>query len=188
MTYDILHYMLNTIAVKVLLVTSSFLIGFVLRSFLVPNQVAYSNDFEIERIQQGDKIQDMMLVKKVPYKSEFTDKLPVSSNITMHFKGQVQITGNYSFSGPMGSETLEDLEGLIDVCMSEIDEQSLNKLPRPTVKSNDTWFCFDNRGYAIEKLGPVGNKGRTTVLIDNYTINRFPSEVGDTATLLQIQK
>ena len=166
-----------------------FLMGFVLRSVLAGKQLdkraSYSNDFEIEQIQQGDKVRDMVLVKKSPYDSEITDKIPVSSNLTMQFKGQVQITGNHFFSGSMGAETIEDLD---EVCMSELDEQSLNRLPRPNGKSNDTWFCFDNSDYAFKQFGPIGSKGRATVVIDNYTINIFPSEVHDAASLIRVEK
>ena len=174
---------------SLLFLALGFLIGYIFRSVLAVKQLnkqaSYSNDFEIEQIQQRDKVRDMVLVKKAPYDSENTDKIPVSSNITMHFKGQVQITGNYFFSGPMGAETVEDLDA---VCMSELDEQSLNRLPRPTSKSNDTWFCFDNSDYAFEQFGPIGSKGRATIVIDNYTINIFPSEVHDAASLIRVEK
>lgn len=172
-----------------------FLIGFVLRSVLATNQLnkpaAYSNDFVIEQIQSGHKVRDMVLVKKVPYSSELEGKIPVSSNVTMQFKGEVQITGSYFFSAPMGvvgeggKVKSKDYKW---VCISGLDEQSLNKLPHPVEKTNGTVFCFDNNDYAFEQFSPVGSKGRATVVIDNYTINIYPSEVHDTATLVRVAK
>ena len=189
-----------------LFLTLGFLMGFVLRSVLAGKQLdkraSYSNEFEIEQIQQGDEVRNMVLVKKVPYQSEVTVfpyksgvrdtvELPVSSNIIMQFKGQVQITGNYFFDAPMGAvgpEGAVKIEDFNKVCMAELDEQSLNKIPRPISKDNDTWFCFDNSDYAFEQFGPVGSQGRASVVIDNYTINIFPSEVHDTATLIKVEK
>lgn len=185
--------LINAVGLKttILFLVIGFLIGFILRSFFVLNQAPYSNDFEIERIQQGDRIRDMILIKKVPYDSEVLDKFPLPRNVILQFKGEVQLTGDYFFDAPMGAVGLGGSvkpEDYNKICMSKLGEQSLNKLPRPTGKGNDTWFCFDNNDYAFKQFGPVGNKGRATVVIDNYTINKFPGEVGDTATLVRVEK
>ena len=79
-------------------------------------------------------------------------------------------------------------EHLVDYSFTSEMEESLDKIPKPKTKINDLWFCFTNTKYTLEQLGLIGSKGKATVVIDNYTINIYPSEVTDTAELLWVAR
>jgi len=48
------------------------------------------------------------------------------------------------------------------------------------------WFCFDNSETIKDRFAPVGSEGTATVTIDNYTIQSYPIETYNTATLISV--
>ncbi|KKQ43164.1 MAG: hypothetical protein US60_C0006G0008 [Microgenomates group bacterium GW2011_GWC1_37_8] len=147
------------------------------------NSQKEDNIFDISTVKVEDEVAGMKVTEIGPFLDD-TD-IPLSENAKISFGGKAVVTGSYFFSGPMSAQSSEELD---TVCMSDFTKESLEKIPKPASNNNSSWFCFTNKEFAFNQLGPVGSKGIATVLIDNYTINIYPSEVTNTAELLWVEK
>ena len=141
-----------------------------------------TNEFDLNKIKIGDKIVGMTVRSILPY-DESAKSLPLASNVKIQFKGQVTITGIYYYECPgFEGKCSEDKERL---CFKDLDEVSQKKMPILKNGRNPIWFCFANVNEAKNLLTP--NTGNKSVLIDNYTLNVYPSEVIDTADLIKVE-
>ena len=93
------------------------------------------------------------------------------------FKGQAAVTGNYK-------NNVDD-EFLADSISFRVDDGSSNLLPRLSHDTRFTWFTFSNQDLAKETFSPPGSEGVATVVIDNYVIYYAPTEVWNTAELIE---
>ena len=140
------------------------------------------NEFDLNEIKIGDKVIGMTVQSIAPY-DESVKSLPLASNVKIQFKGQVTITGIYYYECPgFEGKCSEDKERL---CFKDLDEVSQKKMPILKNGRNPIWFCFANANEAKKLLTP--NTGKKSVLIDNYTLNVYPSEVIDTADLIKVE-
>jgi hypothetical protein len=150
------------------------------------NKIPTSNKFKLEDVKVSDKIGDMTIVSVDPF-SKFMDpnsNSPVSSdNVIIKYAGQIQVNGNYTYYKE-GEGILADI-----VCMDNLDQASLAKFPIMEVSPGNertTWFCFSNDAEAKKQFGPVGRRGKATVVIDEYTNVHYPTEAWDTAKLVKV--
>ena len=128
-----------------------------------------SNLFELDKIRAGDEIAGMTV--------RVVDGAPYGR---IYFSGEAEITGSYDYYG----EDQAFFGGL--VCMRELNEQSLAKLPKNIGDARNIWFCFSNQDLAKTELGPIGSSGLATVTIDNYVVDNRESEVWNVARLINV--
>jgi hypothetical protein len=131
-----------------------------------------SNVFDPETAQVGDQVAGMTIVYNDVYIEHPGGSEP---NRSVIFSGEVELTGTVEHIGP----------GILGerICFKDFDEESLAKLPRIIDETRSTHFCFDNREESLELWPEVGLE-TATLTIDNYTINSYPGEVVNTATLI----
>lgn len=143
-----------------------------------PTPQQSNNKFDINKITFGDRISGVSVKSVGPYRTDST--LPLAKNAKVSFDGEITITGSYYYLGPnrITSDTI--------ICVEKLNQESLTKIPILQSDNRFPWFCFDNVDLASKLLGPVGSSGTITVVIDNYSINYYPSEVGNTAKLVRL--
>jgi len=128
-------------------------------------------------LKVGDKMYDMVITAITPIKGS---GVPSQDNSMIKFVGETEVTGtyhNYSLDeGMLGGK----------VCIDNLDFQSVNKMPKVPGDTRTTWFCFDNDDFAKTDFAPTGSSGRAKILIDQYTVNSFPSSVWNTAKLVKV--
>ncbi len=145
-----------------------------------------SNIFDLDTAKEGDKVAGMVLVSIQSYSSKYNpqNSQPLSINdVTAEFSGRVTVTGSYDYTAEGEPSMMGEF-----IRFDITDSDFLAKLPQ--IKDDDmpVWFGFTNMSFAKEALG-LGNKGTTgtaTIIIDNYTINRYPSEVFNSAALIEV--
>lgn len=131
-------------------------------------------------VSVGDILGAMTVVSVAPFNTGQYSSDPKMmqlgpQNIRVNLKGPIEVTGAYS--------TVHSGIGFDGYCMSVSDAASLSRLPvlPAGVRS---YFCFRNGETAQQKLG---KQSRTvTVMIDNYQLNSYPSEVVDWADLISV--
>jgi hypothetical protein len=131
-------------------------------------------------VSVGDILGAMTVVNVAPFNTGQYSSDPKMmqlgpQNIQANLKGPIEVTGAYS--------AVHSGIGFDGYCMSVSDVASLSRLP---VLSSGvrSYFCFRNGATAQQKLG---EKSRTiTVIIDNYQLNSYPSEVVDWADLVSV--
>ena len=135
-----------------------------------------SNEFDFEKVKVGDTIAGMTIKSINPLFDQ--DKLS-PQNYVVEFTGKTTVTGKYSSSD---SELLA-----AKVCMTNLNQESQNRLPKVKDTDREIWFCFiDNNNFALTKLGPVNSSGTATVTIDNYTLRYGPTFIFDKAKLVDV--
>jgi hypothetical protein len=132
------------------------------------------NEFDLLTAQVGDEVMGMEIVElETPGNGQY-----YPSEIT--FKGQAEVTGDYTYH----EESDAFLAG--SVCLRNLTQESLEKLPTIMGTSADNiWFCFKNEEAQAE-FGPQGSTGTATVVIDDYYIPLIESEVWKMATLVEV--
>jgi hypothetical protein len=137
--------------------------------------------FDAEKAKIGDKVGTLEIVKISGNKSAQA----TSDSAIVEFKGKLSITGEILYTQPGGQM------GEI-VCMNNFDAESQAKLPKLSSQSYvELSFCFDDTKEAKKRLvtdQSNRSQGIKTVMIDNYKLLWFPSEVYNTATLLSVVK
>ena len=130
--------------------------------------------FDISEASVGGKIGSMRIAKLSGMKSDSATE----NSAIVNFKGQVEVTGviQYQDGGFMAEA----------VCLGDLDQASLSKMPKMASDTRTVWFCFNDLEEA-KKLG-LHKKSNTTVVIDNYTIVYYPSSVYNTADLVSVIK
>jgi len=137
------------------------------------DKVIIDNRADINNIKVGDKIASMTVVSIMPYKS-YNPLL--EGNYKIKFNGKIEITGHYIYYGE--GDMLEN-----KICFDNLDNASKIKMPQLKGDDREIWFCFNNENFAKDAFQPKGSSGKATILIDNYTINMYGSEVWNTADL-----
>jgi hypothetical protein len=140
------------------------------------------NIFTLTDIKIGDKIAGMTVQSITPY-DEGVKTLPLESNAKVRFTGQTNVAGTYYYECPGFEGKCNKNEQRL--CLKDLDEASQKKMPRIKNGRDPIWFCFSNADEAKKLLAP--NTGKESVLIDNYILNVYPSEVIDTADLIKVE-
>src|SRR5690606_10463344 len=142
-----------------------------------PPAGAEPNRFDVEQAQVGDQVVGMRIEALSAYGEPSQPPDARFPSITVRFSGQVTLTGRFEHFPP------ED-EFFPQVVCFFPDEDSARRLPVVETDQRTVWFCFDNVEEARQVFGGPGT-GTATVTIDSYTINSYPSEVVNTAILLE---
>lgn len=75
------------------------------------------------------------------------------------------------------------------ICMTNLDNESLAKMPKMITDTRAIWFCFTDLEKAKTMLDVTRKETQpATVSIDNYKIVYYPSEVVNTADVLSVEK
>lgn len=98
-------------------------------------------------------------------------------NAVVRFSGRKQISGRFTYYPPQ-----EEFVGG-SICML-IGDGVAAGLPHMAEDTRFTWFCFTNLDDAVAVFKEP-SAGTATVVIDAYTIVNYPSEVWNTATLVE---
>lgn len=154
------------------------------------------NVFRFSDVQPGDKVAELTVTSVGPVDESSGARDPLDSdapipNASVRFSGQVVVTGYYTAVSEARQRELADEAGYYNpshrVCMREIDKDSAARLPQMAGDSRSLSFCFRNIDEAAAALGE-DTEGKATVVIDDYTINVFPSEVTNYARLVEVQE
>lgn len=129
--------------------------------------------FEATELNPGDKVGTMEAVKVEKVNQ---DKNLGNNNMSATFTGKVTVAGTYV-----------QRTGLVKgACMEDLDNYSEQKLPRVKTDERNVWFCFSNENEAKRKLEGKEEEN-VTVTIDDYTYKHHPSEVKNTARLIEVE-
>lgn len=131
--------------------------------------------FDVEKAKVGDKLGGMTIIKLGGSKSN----IPTANSAFVQFKGKVEVTGKISYFEPGGFMAEA-------VCLGDLDEDSLAKMPKIISDTRVVWFCFNDL-EAAKKLRLHTETKPVTVVIDNYLIIYHPSEVYNTADLVEVK-
>lgn len=144
--------------------------------------ITNANEFTVKNIKVGDKIAGMTVKSIAPYDEE-VKTLSLESNAKVRFTGQTTIMGTYYYECPGFEGKCSNSEQRL--CFKDLDNISQKKMPTLKDGRNPIWFCFSNVNEAKNLLVP--NTGKKTIVIDNYVLNVYPSEVIDTADLISVE-
>lgn len=134
--------------------------------------------FDVEQIQVGDVVAGMRVEAVSAYGDPGQPPDMEFPSASVAFSGQVTLTGSFEYFPP-------DDEFFPEVVCFFPDETSAGRLPVMAGDGRNVWFCFDNVDEARRVFGGEPGTGTATVTIDAYTIHRYPSEVVNTAVLLE---
>lgn len=149
---------------------------------------ATNNSFDPTKIKIGDTVAGMKVKSIMPFSDKFNDpaitKTPLSAtNASVVFSGQIELNGDYKIYDNKTEDAMGILSG--EVCFTP-DTASQAKLPKMLEDGRDiSWFCFTNKDIATSQLS-TQKESNVKIAIDEYTINSYPSEVFDTAKLIQV--
>lgn len=101
-------------------------------------------------------------------------------NASIKFRGRVIVSGTYTVYGREVESSLRDA-----TCFSALSSGSLEVLPTVKGDNRKTSFCINNDEQSIKAFSAV-KSGKSTVMIENYTINLFGDEVYNTAKLVTV--
>src|SRR5690606_5662483 len=105
-----------------------------------------------------------------------------SFGANVQFSGVVTVQGTYHYQ--------PEHEFLGNEISFKVDDESLTQLPKLIQDERYIWFTFENQEEAITLLDiseQEKSEGEATVIIDNYKINYAPTEIWNTATLIQVK-
>lgn len=150
--------------------------------------------FDFDEIEPGDRVAGLTVRSVGPVDSSAEAAGPLDptavTNASVEFSGEVVVTGEYVAWTEEEHRERSDVAGYYNprhrVCLRNLDERSLARLPRMRGDRRTPSFCFSNPEEAAEALGE-GTAGKATVLIDEYDINLFPSEVANMAHLVEVR-
>lgn len=145
-----------------------------------------SNIFNIDA-KPGEKYGAFTLksIKAFSENNPDAAQLPFSAeNISANFTGETTIDVDYTYTGPNEPAMFTDVIGFT---IKSTD--SMKKVPELKGANAQTrTFRISNLADAKTAFG-IGNaskEGTAKVVIKDYSVNRFPSEVGDSATFVRI--
>jgi len=130
-----------------------------------------SADFDLNTVKVGDQIGSMRIISRVSYGAIDKNNYSID-DASIAFIGQVVIKGAYT-------------ESRGDRCIVDLDESSTSKIPRMIGDDRDIWFCF-NESNLVKQEFVKGDDEIVEIVIDNYVINAYPSEVYNTADLVRV--
>lgn len=130
--------------------------------------------FEAKELKVGDQVGAMEVVSVEKASDQAGQELS-DNNVSVVFKGEVAVSGTYV-------ERTGLQEG---ACLENLDDASRNKLPRVEDDERSN-FCFSNGDEAETRL--EGNQDQqVTVVVDDYNYVYYPSEVTNTARLVEVE-
>lgn len=135
-----------------------------------------SNIINFSDLKINNRVGDMVVTSIQPY-STSTD-IDLESNHIISFKGPIEITGQFFQFGQNAM-----VADRIGVCFRKLDDLSLKIVPME--KEKEPWFCFSNSKLADQEFGTT-NSGTATIIIDDYNLVYYPSEVFNTAKLIKV--
>jgi hypothetical protein len=136
-----------------------------------------SNSFDAREVKEGDTIIGME-IKTLEVYPNINVGNDDNYSAKVEFEGKVQISGNFKIN--KDDEFLDNLVSFIP------DEESAAKLPKLSHDTRYIWFVFENTDKAKDSFKLQGNEGLATIIIDKYIINYAPSEVYNTAILIEL--
>jgi hypothetical protein len=154
------------------------------------------NIFDINSAKAGDKYGDFVLKTISSYsewaKSVGQEDMTVSSvsltDLQAVFTGQVTINVDYTY-------TAEGEPGMFGQFLkfAITDTASLKKMPIAKGDNNPQWFGLSSSNNVLKAitalgLGTKGKSGTARIAISGYDINKYPSEVFNTATFVDVVK
>ena len=146
---------------------------------ITPEPVVQSvptNEFSIKDLKVGMEVDGLKVTSFGPFNAEFG---PMNlGNLKISFEGTSTVSGNYH---PV--EVLS-MGGSASFSLDNASSLNFPKLIGDGI--GPEWFSFNNPdAEIIAKLGKV--KKQVTVVIKNYTLQRYPSEVSSTADLVEVK-
>lgn len=111
--------------------------------------------------------------------SEVRPGVKVTPNMRITFSGRIEVSGEYQYHAA----------GITpgQVVFRNLDEASLERVPRVAGDLTHEGFTFDNLAEAQEAFGPPGSKGTATIVIEQYVVERYPgSNKSDRAILVEV--
>lgn len=132
------------------------------------------NPFGFNNAKAGDKVGSMTIEAIGQYSPNTTNVAP---NYRIEFSGQEIVSGRVR-------SQVGEFSGSAAVCMSDFDPNSLERIPRLVDDTRIAVICFMNVAEALA-LFPEGTEQAATVIMDNYIINSYPSEVLNTASVIR---
>lgn len=136
------------------------------------SSVAQPNEFKFSDLKVGMEIAGLKVTSVGPFEAKMGPM--AMDNLKVSFEGTKTVSGWY---GPS--------EGF--PASFNLDEASRQNFPKliDDVVSPD-WFAFnDLDADVVAKLGKVGKQA--TIVIKNYTLQRYPAEVSSTADLVEVK-
>lgn len=130
------------------------------------------NIFDPNVLKVGDKIVDMTVLAIGPVSPN--TPIDVMQNYKATFKGQANISGKFHLDEILG-----------DYCMY-IDQPDWAKIPQSSIDNRAPQFCISNPDIQAIKKIISENNGNANITIDDYTINQYPTEISNQATLIKI--
>lgn len=111
--------------------------------------------------------------------TEFRPGVKVTPNMRVTFSGRIEVTGDYHYHAA----------GITpgQVTFGNLDEASLERVPRVKGDLEYEGFTFENLEEAQEAFGPAGSKGTATIIIEQYVVERYPgTSKSDRAVLVEV--
>ncbi len=146
----------------------------VVKDASTPSTTSENNLFSFAKAKVGDRVAGMTIIEVGHYREDRPD---VSPNEKVAFTGKATVTGRVtSHFGEFGGQN--------EVCLQDLDSTSQSAIPKLDDDAREMWFCFTNTDAALLAF-PKGADATATVVIDDYVINAYPSEVRNTATYVR---
>lgn len=133
----------------------------------------HENVIDLYTVKVGDKIADMTVTSVGPLRSDYSEL--TDNNLRIEFVGKTTITGTFYLIDSFTTA----------YCFTDLDVKSWTRIPVLNTDAVNTEFCFIDFENA-KKYFEGREEGRATVIIDEYIRNRFPSEVYNTAELVNV--
>lgn len=137
------------------------------------NTISIENNILLfDKIKVGDAINGLTIKSINPFDKSYDNGKISEENLKIVFSGEIEISGKYKI------EKGEMFNGRAYFYLTEPD-RILPKIGKLT-----NHFYFDNQDSAIKLLGT--NDIDATIIISDYVINSYPSEVSNTAKLIKV--
>jgi len=150
-----------------------------------------NNYVDLPNLKVGDKVADMPVTSLRAYSSE-QRFLPMSeNNVSIKFNGKLSLEGAYTYIEPKPDNTYKKKDFYITVTK----ESDLAKIPM--LKNDDSKKVILRLEFyedisKLQKMFKISNNkttGTATLIVENYTLNRFTSgDASNLVTLIEIKE
>lgn len=138
-------------------------------------EIKESNLFDARKVKAGDQVAGLTVCKVEVHNASDEDY-----DAYVDFEGKVTISGTFKHN-------IDD-EFLDHEISFNVDEESVDMLPKLAHDQRYVWFMFMNHDEAEKALGTPGTEGKATVTIENYSIKYAHTEIWNTADLAEVRK
>ncbi|MBJ6362371.1 hypothetical protein ACFOQM_13875 [Paenibacillus sp. GCM10012307] len=135
-----------------------------------------SNLFDGTKLKVGDVIVGLTAVETNFQQTDIDNPNEVYGSAT--FSGEVELTGTYMIDPSSSSGFTVSFYP---------DADSSGKIPRLKNDTRNSWFAINNVEDAQKLLLADKGTGKATIVIENYNIQYRPSDVFNTASLIQVK-